>query len=179
MGVSFKKRKEIWKIKLSDEIDQIIFDMKQDLIDCRCSIDCIMKRLFNFCEQKKEFESIDIFQSLKKKEEIFMQSPLNDGLLLLEGYKQKNEIDNLEIIENNNCSTLKLNDRTIIDGFRCVLIDFSLGYFDYKKQCFCYDNKTFSLDNFGYPFYEENIYFADLKTLSFIKCNRDDLLTNK
>ena len=166
------------KILIDQEIIQIIESLKKENMEERISIDEALERLINYCEQKKYSNSIDIIDYLKKYNKNFIQEPFSDDLSSVNHLKPKKEekeenifVEDNFVIENNH----HLNERKIINGFICILIDSSLGKFEIenkKNYCYFYKNFKFNLNPLGFPFFVEKnnyIYFVDNKNFSFVR----------
>ena len=162
------------KFAIDQEIIHIIESLKKENMEERISIDEALKRLINYCEQKKYSNSIEFIDCLKQNNKILIQEPFSDDLSslnYLKPKKEENDSDNF-VIE----SKTPINEQ-IKGGFVCMLIDSSLGKLEIEKEkniCYFYNNLKFKLHPLGFPFLVEQsnyIYFVDNKNSSFIRCD--------
>ena len=180
MGCTFEQtRKRSNRIKIGEEIIQLIKDMKSLEIKMRPSIDKTIEILIRYCERKKYTESFEFIPALKDKKNSFIQTPFNEKTSSLRNNllkeellpllsKKQNVVDfNIPIFSPENQF-----EKKIVNGIDCFLIDSKAGRFDILQRSYFYNQFTFNLNSFDYPFVLEQgkyIYLADIETNTLIK----------
>ena len=69
-------------MEIGEEIIELIEEMKNEDFNLRPSINKILERLINYCDEKKYSHSIDIIPFLKANK-TFIQTPFNDKIFSL------------------------------------------------------------------------------------------------
>ena len=83
LGATFDFSSKRWRnIKIGEKVIKLIEEMKSEDFKKRPSVDNLLDRLVQYCDEMNYSESIDIVPFLKENK-VFIQSPINEDLSLI------------------------------------------------------------------------------------------------